>query len=61
MEKNPPKNIWIFANRIACAPNGDFEKVEYSSGRFKSAACYAWFVWEKGYKGLTKLGWLFTR
>lgn len=33
--------------------NGDFEKYNYSS-----AICYAWFVWEKGYKGKPEIEWI---
>jgi hypothetical protein len=33
------------------AMNGDFDK--YGS----SAAAYAWFIWEKGYKGETTVKW----
>lgn len=44
-KENPPKKVWVFSKRIKCAKNGEFEK--YPS----SAIAYAWFVWEKGYKG----------
>lgn len=43
--KNFPPKVYVASSRISCAKNGDFEK--YSSG----AVSYAWFVWEKGYKG----------
>lgn len=43
--KNFPPKVYVTSSRISCAKNGDFEK--YSSG----AVSYAWFVWEKGYKG----------
>lgn len=35
-----------------CAKNGEFEK--YSS----SAVAYAWFIWEKGYKGNPIIKWI---
>jgi len=37
---------------LNCAKNGDFEK--YTS----SAVAYAWFVFEKGYKGDTIVRWI---
>lgn len=54
-EKYPPKRIWVFSERILCAKNGDFEGLKASGG---SAVAYAWFVWEKGYKGETTVGWI---
>lgn len=51
-ETNPPKMVWVFSSRIACAKDGDFENIG------SSAACYAWFVWEKGYVGKPGLGWI---
>lgn len=50
---NPPKYIYQFSERVNCAMNGDFEKYNYNS-----AVAYAWFVWEKGYKGDTILRWI---
>jgi hypothetical protein len=47
----PPKTIYVSSGRITCAKDGDFET-------YKTAAIsYAWFVWEKGYKGNTTLKW----
>ena len=51
-KKYPPKKVWVFSSRVNCAKNGNFE--EYQS----SAVCYAWFIWEKGYKGLPTIDWL---
>lgn len=58
-KENPPRKVWIFADRIACAINGDFDAVMTKTGKFKSAQCFAWFIWINGYKGPTELGWLF--
>lgn len=58
-KENPPRRVWVFADRIACAMNGNFESVTSTSGKFKSAQAYTWCVWIKGYKGPTELGWLF--
>lgn len=48
----PPKKVWISSSRLMCAKNGDFDK--YIGVR---AVNYCWFIWEKGYKGETVLGW----
>lgn len=48
--KYPPRKIYVFIKRIQCAKNGLFKG--------SSAVCYAWFVWEKGYKGHTIIDWL---
>ena len=59
--KYPPKKIWVSSNRILCGKNGDFYQrdkdgnIKYSKDgspkELSSAACYAWFVWVKGYNG----------
>lgn len=48
----PPRYVLVFSKRVKCAINGDFENTG------ASAACYAWFVWEKGYAGATEVRWL---
>ena len=48
----PPKKIYGSSSRLKCAINGDFENIN------SSAVCYAWFVWEKGYKGQTIIDWI---
>lgn len=50
-KKYPPKKIYVFVNRVNCGKNGVF-------GKEPSAVCYAWFVWEKGYKGLPRVDWI---
>lgn len=50
--KNPPKVLYVSSSRIICAMNGDFDK--YTS----SAVAYAWYVWEKGFKGDTIIKWI---
>lgn len=49
---NPPKTVYVSSSRLICAMNGEFEK--YPS----SAIAYAWFVWEKGFKGLPVIKWI---
>lgn len=51
-EKNPPKTIYVSSSRLVCAPNGNFDSVK------SSAVAYAWFVWEKGYKGRPRIKWI---
>jgi len=50
-EKYPPKRIWVSSSRISCFKGGDMTKYD------SSAICYAWFVWEKGYKGYPEIRW----
>ena len=51
----PPKTIYVSSSRIMCAKNGDFKKMQEGGG---SAVAYAWFVWEKGFKGDTIVKWI---
>ena len=51
-KNNPPKKVYVASGRLVCAMNGDFEK--YKS----SAVAYAWFIWEKGYKGSPEIDWI---
>ena len=52
-KKYPPKKVLIFSKRIQVARNGEEEMFKKSS-----AACYAWFVWEKGFKGNPIIKWI---
>lgn len=49
---NSLKQVLVYSSRIGTAKNADFDK--YKS----TAMCHAWFVWEKGYKGLPTIDWL---
>lgn len=49
---NPPVRVYIFKNRQTSSKVDDF-----SVG---SAVSYAWFVWEKGFKGKPTLDWIST-
>lgn len=51
----PPKVIYVSSSRINCAMNGNFEGLRTTGG---SAVAYAWYVWEKGYKGPTTVKWI---
>lgn len=47
-DTQPPRRVWISTSRLRCGKNGDFHG---------SMVAYAWYVWEKGYKGPTELKW----
>lgn len=50
-QTNPPKTIYVSSSRIKCFKNGlDNNK--------NSAIAYAWYVWEKGFKGSTTIKWI---
>ena len=51
-QENPPKKIYVSSSRILCAKNGEFDKYDKSS-----VTSYAWFIWEKGYKGKPTIDW----
>ncbi len=67
-ENNPPQTVYVCVNRILCGINGDFTAKDKQGNvlfnkdgtpkKMSSAKCYAWFVWQKGYKGDTKLKWI---
>ena len=46
----PPKTVWVSSSRIGCYLNGEVKKTN-------SMLALAWYVWEKGYTGETKLKW----
>ncbi len=52
-KKNPPKKVYVASGRLNCARNGNFKTFSKSS-----AVAYAWFVWEKGYKGDPIIKWI---
>ena len=47
---NPPQTVYVASGRLECALNGVFTD--------KSMVAYAWFVWQKGYKGQTVIKWI---
>lgn len=51
----PPRYVFQFSKRVLCAKNADFDGMQAGGG---SAVAYAWFVWEKGYKGDTVIRWI---
>lgn len=50
-DTDPPKYVFVHSERINCWKDG--KEVKESS-----AMCYAWYVFEKGYKGDTIVKWL---
>ena len=50
--KYPPKRIYVFSSRIGCWKNGK------KPDKAQNAVCYAWFIWEKGYKGEPHIRWI---
>lgn len=53
--KYPPKNIYVFSERVLCAKNGKFDEMKAGGG---SAVAFAWFVWQKGFMGKTTIDWI---
>lgn len=47
----PPMRVWVSSSRLQCAMNGDFENYK------GSALAYAWYIWEKGWRGETTIKW----
>ena len=46
------KTVYVSSGRLKCAKNGKFEETG------SSAAAYAWYEFEKGYKGDPKILWI---
>lgn len=44
----PIMRVWVSTRRLQCGKNGFFSD---------SMVAYAWYVWQKGYKGPTELKW----
>ena len=67
-DKYPPRTVYVFSGRVRCGKNGDFYDrdkngcIKYDTkGEPKlvsSAVAYAWFVWEKGFKGSPIIKWI---
>ena len=51
-QENPPKFVYVHSERQKCAINNNFKDIK------SSAVCYAWFIWEKGFKGDTIVRWI---
>lgn len=51
--EHPPRVVYVSSGRFACAKNGDFKRYKHCN-----AVAYAWYVWEKGYKGAPCIKWI---
>ena len=51
----PPKIVYVSSARLQCAKNGSFDLYGKSVG---TAVAYAWYVWEKGFKGDPIIKWI---
>jgi len=58
-EKNPPKYIYVFRNRINPLRNGN--PLDEKGKPWASTMCFAWFVWEVGFQGEPTIRWLQTK
>lgn len=55
-DKFPPKTVYVFTKRQNPMRNGS--SVDEKGKPWASTMCFAWFVWEKGYKGKPTIEWL---
>lgn len=51
LEQSPLHYVWVFRKRLQLTRNGD----AYKNG---GMIAFAWFVWEQGYTGSPKIGWI---
>lgn len=54
-EHFPPLRVYVYQERIGVAKNADFERYNDAGANLE---IYAWFIWQKGFKGKTELKWL---
>lgn len=54
-KKYPPRYVYVSRSRILCAKNGMFEEMKAGGG---SAVAYAWYEFQKGYKGASIIKWI---
>ena len=55
-ENTPLKYIYVFSKRVNPLRNG--AEVDEKGKPWSSTMCFAWFVWEQGYKGEPIVRWL---
>lgn len=56
MENSPLKTVYVFKKRINPMRNGI--SVDESGKKWASTMAFAWYVWEKGYKGEPVIRWI---
>lgn len=55
-EEYPPKYVYVFSKRQAPWNNGN--PVNEKGKKWQSTMCFAWFIWEKGYKCEPRIRWI---
>ena len=55
-QKYPPKTIYVFSSRQNPWRNG--ERLDEKGKPWSSTMCFAWYVWEKGFKGDPIIKWI---
>lgn len=55
-EEHPPKYIYVFSKRINPWRNGS--PTDEKGKPWSSTMCFAWYVWEAGFKGETVVRWI---
>ena len=55
-DKFPPKYVYVFTKRVTPLNNGTTHN-EFGKP-WASTMCFAWFVWEKGFKGEPTIRWI---
>lgn len=54
--KYPPKYVYVFSGRQNPWRNG--EQLDEKGKPWASTMCFAWFIWEDGFKGEPKIRWI---
>lgn len=52
---HPPKYVYVYNERICIAKRADFKTYNDAGANLE---IYAWYIWQKGYKGATELRWI---
>ena len=55
-ENIPPKYIYVFSGRQNPLRNG--EEFDENGKKWSNTMCFAWFMWEKGFKGEPIIRWI---
>lgn len=55
-EEYPPKQVLVFSKRQSPLRNG--QELDENGKPWSSTMCFAWFVWEEGFKGDTVIKWI---
>jgi len=56
MENSPLKTVYVFKKRINPLRNGS--PLDENGKPWASTMCFAWYVWQKGYKGKPTIEWI---